>query len=206
MSVQVRRPRPLFRPELKDAPGHPMGERVIVREFPVESETEGGIQIAETAKQHYFAGTLIAAGDQAADKLYDLGAKVGDEVWYAKYAGLIERWQHIVSEPPAVADPACTHDASWDFVPKDDPAWATVADGKPNENMELRSCRTCGAKKLSERVLVLSVDDLVLNVDLQVRLESGVYTRHRGETEEGRTRYVIARPPGEDDCFERIGR
>ena len=71
--VTIRKPRPLFRPELRLAPGHPLGDRVLVREFPVESKTEGGLEIADVAKQHYFAGTLIAAGSAAVVSIYTIG-------------------------------------------------------------------------------------------------------------------------------------
>jgi len=198
-TVKIRKPRPLFRAELKDAPAHPLGERVLVREFPVEAETEGGLALADVAKQHYYAGTLVAVGDQAADKLYDIGVEIGDEIWYAKYAGIVEKWQHIVADGN---DPNCVHDSAWEFVPKDDPAWKTCITGEPNENMELRACRTCGAKKLSERVILLSVDDLALDVDLQVRLERGEVQRVRDVDSEGRTRYVLKRIAGHTDSLE----
>lgn len=194
--VVINRPRPLFRPELKTGPAHPFGDRVLVREFPVESKTEGGLEIADVAKQHLFAGTLIAVGDQAADRLYDLGAEIGDEVWYAKYAGVIQKWQHIVA---AGSDPACEHRGAWEFVPKDDPVWSIV--GEPNENMELRACRTCGAKKLSERVIIMSVDDIHLNVDVLCRIERGELVRKRGVTSDQKTRYYLERVP-RPDTFE----
>lgn len=193
----ISKPRPLFRPELKTGPGHMFGDRILVREFPVESKTEGGIEIADVAKEHLFAGTIIAAGDQAADKLYDLGAEIGDEVWYAKYAGVIQRWQHIVAEGN---DPACVHGGAWEFVPKDSPVWKAV--GEPNENMDLRTCRTCNAAKLSERVIVLSVDDIHVNVDVLVRFERGELVRRRGQTEEGKTRYYLERNHARPDSFE----
>lgn len=198
MNVLISKPRPLFRPELQKAPAHPMGARVLVREFPVASKTEGGLAVADVAKKRYFAGELIAVGDQAADKLYDLGAEIGDEVWYAQYAGLVEEWQHIVAPG---SDTNCAHDSTWEFVPRDDKAWEVV--GEPNDNMQLRSCRTCGAKKLAERVLVLNVDDMILNVDVQARLERGDLRRVRGEDSEGRTRYYLERKNMESkDTFE----
>lgn len=194
----ISKPNPLFRPELRKAPAHPMGARVLVREFPVGSKTEGGIDVADTAKKRYMAGELIAVGDQAADKLYDLGCEIGDEVWYAQYAGLVEEWQHIVAEG---SDTNCVHDSTWEFVPKTDKAWTDLV-GEPNDNMQMRSCRGCGAIKLAERVLVLSVDDLILNVDVQARLERGDLWRLRGEDTEGRTRYTIERPKDHEDTFE----
>jgi co-chaperonin GroES (HSP10) len=199
----ISKPNPLFRPELRKAPAHPMGARVLVREFPVGSKTEGGIDVAEIAKKRYMAGELIAVGDQAADKLYDLGCEIGDEVWYAQYAGLVEEWQHIVKDGN---ERGCLHDGSWDFVPKNDKAWTELV-GEPNDNMQLRSCRSCTAIKLAERVLVLSVDDLILNVDVQARLERGDLTRMRGEDSEGRTRYYLVRSEkSNNDSFESIGK
>ncbi len=197
-SVLISKPRPLFRAELKTAPAHPMGARVLVREFPVASQTEGGLAIADVAKKRYFAGELIAVGDQAADKLYDLGCEIGDEIWYAQYAGLVEEWQHIVAPG---SDTNCAHDSTWEFVPKDDEGWKAI--GEPNENMQLRACRGCGAKKLAERVLVLSVDDIILNVDVQARFERGDLERHRGEDPDGRTRYFLEhRDETKPDSFE----
>lgn len=194
----ISKPNPLFRPELRKAPAHPMGARVLVREFPVGSKTEGGIDVADTAKKRYMAGELIAVGDQAADKLYDLGCEIGDEVWYAQYAGLVEEWQHIVAEG---SDTKCVHDTTWEFVPKTDKAWTELV-GEANDNMQMRSCRGCGAIKLAERVLVLTVDDLILNVDVQARLERGDLRRERGEDADGRTRYFLSRKTDLDDSFE----
>lgn len=173
-----------------------MGARVLVREFPVASQTEGGIAVADVAKRRYFAGELIAVGDQAADKLYELGCEIGDEVWYAQYAGLVEEWQHIVVD----SKESCSHGSVWELVPRDDDAWKCV--GEPNDNMQLRSCRSCGAKKLAERVLVLSVDDMILNVDVQARLERGELRRIRGTDPDGRPRYYMERVGNDNDSFE----
>lgn len=193
MKVVISTPRPLFRRHLRKAPAHPLGARVLVREFPVESKSEGGIDTPDIAKERYFAGTLIAVGDQAADRLYDLGVEMGDEVWYGKYAGLVQEWQHIVGEDKL----ACPHDGAWEFVPATDKAWELV--GTPNENMRLRRCRSCETLKLTERVIVLSVDDICLDVDLELRLESGEMVRRRGKDDEGRTRYYIERAWPEDE-------
>lgn len=197
----ISKARPLFRRHLRMAPAHPLGERVLVREFPPESKSEGGIETPDTAKMRYFAGTLIAAGDQAADKLWDLGVEIGDEIWYGKYAGLLEEWHHIVGPD----NPNCDHGGAWEFVPKDDTRWRANL-GEPNENMTLRSCRACGdTLKVTERVIVLSVDDMVMDVDLQVRLESGEMRRVRDYDADDRTRYRIERPfqgDGDVDTFE----
>lgn len=196
MSVLINKPRPLFRRELQNAPAHPLGERVLVREFPVAEKSAGGIDIPDVAKEHYFAGTLVAVGDQAADRLYDLGVELGDEVLYAKYAGLIQEWQHVVGKD----NDKCAHDGVMEFVPAHDPRWKLL--GGSNENTKLRACRTCETLVVSERVIILQVDDLCLDVDLQARLESGVMKRERQETPDGKTRYVIVRDENRADAFE----
>jgi chaperonin GroES len=195
--ITVKNPRALFRRELKHAPGMPLGERVLVREFPPESTTEGGIELADNAKERYFAGVIVAAGDQAADRLYDLGVELGDEVWFGKYAGLIQEWQHIVGDVD-VKD--CPHDSIWELVPRDDNRWRYA--GAPDDNRTLRACRSCGTLKLAERVIVLNVEDLCVDVDLQVRIERGDLVRHRGLTEDDKTRYYLERRSKRPDSFE----
>lgn len=197
MKVVVNNPRPLFRRELRDAPGVPLGARVLVREFAAESQSEGGLALAETAKERYFAGTIVAAGDQAADRLYDLGVEIGDEVWFGKYAGLIQEWQHLVGRDNA----DCPHDSVFEAVTRDDKRWAGL--GSKDDNRTLRACRSCGTLKLTERVIVLAVDDLCVDVDLQVRLERGEVARKRGTDAEGRTRYYIERRHERPDSYER---
>lgn len=194
---KVKNPKPLFRRGLRRAPGHPLGERVLVREFPPESESEGGIAIAEKAKTRYMAGQLVAVGDQAADRLYDVGVEIGDEIWYAQYAGVVQEWQHIVGKDNA----DCPHDGVWDLIPVTDAKkWATV--GGKNDNINLRECRSCGTLKAAERLIVMAYDDVHLDVDLEERLESGTFRRRRDVTDEGRTRYTLVRPDGWADQFE----
>lgn len=198
MRLTVKNPRPLFRRNLRMAPGHPRGDRIIVREFPVESTTEGGLALADTAKERYMAGTIVAAGDQAADAMWDGGDLIGDEIWYAKYAGVIQEWQHIAGKD----DLNCAHDGSWDYVPAEDKRWLET-EFVPNENTKLRACRTCGTLKVSERVIVMAVSDIHVNVDLQCRLEAGTMRRVRGHTADLKTKYFIERDD-ERDCFETV--
>jgi co-chaperonin GroES (HSP10) len=198
-TYEIKHARPLFRRKLHQAPAHPLGERVLVWEYPPESRTEGGIEVAEKHQKKYMAGVLIAAGDQAADKLYDMGAEIGDEVWYAQYAGLVEAWQHIVGKD----DADCPHDSAWDFVPSDDKRWAPH--GGPNSNRSLRACRSCGTLKLTETVIVMDVADLCLNVNVQERLEGGELVRKRGVGPDGRTLYHLERRGPWADSFETKG-
>lgn len=196
----INKPRPLFRRELKNAPGHPLGNRALVREFPPASKSEAGVDIPDSAKATYNAGILIAAGDQAADQLWDLGVEIGDEVWYAKYAGILEEWQHIVGKDNA----GCPHDGAWERVAPDDRRWATTGI-VPNDNVTLRECRACGTLKLTEKLIAMTGDDLCVSVDLQQRLERGEMRRERQETAEGKTRYVIVRDEKRIDTFETKG-
>lgn len=195
----IKHARPLFRRHLRNAPAHPLGDRVLVWEFPPETITEGGIHRAEKAQKKYMAGILIGAADQAADKLRDIGVELGDEVWYAQYAGLLEAWHHIVGED----DTSCPHDSVWEIVPAKDPRWEPY--GAPTEGRELRACRGCGTLKLSEPVYVMDVADLCLDVTLQERFERGELVRHRDEQVDGRTRYYLERVVPRPDSFETKG-
>jgi co-chaperonin GroES (HSP10) len=194
----IKHARPLFRRQLREAPAHPLGDRVLVWAFPPEKVTEGGIHIAEKAKKKYMAGILIAAGDQAADKLRDIGVELGDEVWYAQYAGLIEAWHHIVGEDKA----DCPHDTVWEHVPATDPRWEPH--GGPNDGRELRACRACGTLKLSEEVIVMDVADVCLDVSLQERFERREIIRYRDYDDDGRTRYMLDRRIPRPDSFETV--
>lgn len=174
-----------FHKELRDAPAHPLGERVLVKEMPPMETSEGGLILTAQEQERYFRGILIAVGDQAADKLCDLGVRLGDELHYGKYAGLVEEWQHLVG----IEDDTCSHDSVWDIVPRDDERWKVA--GGWNDNVRLRSCRSCGVLKLTERIIALSVEDLIMDTNLQARLESGEAVRYRGQTADGKPRYYI---------------
>lgn len=182
----VNKANPLYRRELKKAPARPLGDRILVRQMPISETTETGLFKPEVAQERQFAGTLLAAGDDAADKLYDYGVEIGDEIWFAKYAGLLEEWQHIVHE----TDTSCPHE-TWDFVPKNDDAMKHV----PKQGMinEVRSCRACGTVRVSEKIIVLRAEDIVMDTDLQVRIERGEMKRVLGVTDTGRTRFVMRR-------------
>lgn len=202
--VTISKSRPAFRRTLRTGPGHPFGERILVREFAPESQAEGSaIALPEDAKARCMAGVIVAVGDQAADKLRDLGAEIGDEVWYAKYAGVIQEWHHIVGKD----NEACPHDSAWDFVPGTDKRWAAL--GVPDDNRRLRSCRSCETLRLTERVIVMAVEDIHVNVDVLERIECGELVRRRGEVRQpgdepgtGQTRYYIERREKRPDTFE----
>lgn len=194
---------PFFHSATKVAPAHPMGERVLLRPMEIASTTGGGLHIPDAAKQRTYAGVLLAVGDQAADKLYDVDFRLGDTVFHGQFAGVIQAWQRIVQ---AGDDPACKHDSVWEVVPKgnvfggEDSRWKTV--DRRDADCEMHACRACGALRFSESVIGLMVDDIICNPDAQARLEAGITRRVRGETSDGRTRYAIVRESGYVDTFE----
>ena len=183
--MSVAKALPLFHPELRELPAQPTGHRILLRPFPPDEASEGGLSIPTVAQERPYAGTLLAAGDDAAAKLRDRGARLGDEIWWGKFTGVIEEWQHIVKEG---TDPACKHDGNWQYL------------RSPGDRMQLREC-VCGAHKLSEPVIVANVDDVMTNVSLQLRKEKGQVIRYRGEDPEGKTVYYWKDLTGEPDGF-----
>lgn len=210
---RIKKPRPVFRRALRKAPAAPLDDRVLVRENPPEAVTEGGLHVPEKEQQRCMHGVLVAAGDTAADYLYDRNVELEDTVLYARYAGVVEEWQHIVGDD----DPKCEHDGAWEHVgppsgtltalnpdrQKEDAArarkWELV--GGPNENISLRECRACGTLIATERLLVMSCKDILMSVEGQERIESGAVTRYRGVDPEGKTSHYLVRTAFESTCY-----
>ena len=69
----------------------PLGDRVLVKRLEGQDKTAGGIYIPEAAKEKAQIGEVIAVGPGAkADKEGNLikpAVKVGDKVYFGKYAG-----------------------------------------------------------------------------------------------------------------------
>ena len=63
----------------------PIADRVVVEAAPAEEKTASGIYIPDTAKEKPQRGTVVAVGDGKKDE--PLTVKVGDQVFYGKYAG-----------------------------------------------------------------------------------------------------------------------
>ncbi len=69
---------------------NPLEDRLVVKPAEAESKTASGIVLPETAKEKPTRGTVISVGP---GKLLDNGTraavsvKVGEEVYYGKYAG-----------------------------------------------------------------------------------------------------------------------
>lgn len=68
----------------------PLDDRVVVEQHKAEEKTSGGIVLPEQAKEKPTRGTVVAVGP---GKMLDSGnrgvmcVKVGDDVFYGKYAG-----------------------------------------------------------------------------------------------------------------------
>ena len=68
----------------------PTADRLLVMRLDGEEKTHGGIIIPDAAKQKTQAGTVLAAGPGQKDKdgkLIPMDIKVGDTVYFGKYAG-----------------------------------------------------------------------------------------------------------------------
>ncbi|MFT5834211.1 MAG: chaperonin GroES [Cognaticolwellia sp.] len=63
----------------------PINDRVIVKPFPAEQKTAGGLIIPDTAKEKPQKGEIVAAGPGKED--IKMTVKVGDVVLYGKYGG-----------------------------------------------------------------------------------------------------------------------
>lgn len=216
----IKNPRPIFRRNLRRAPAHPIDDRILVRENKPESTTASGLAIPDSAKERCMNGVLIAAGDAAADYFYDRGIELGDVILYAKYAGVVDKWNHIVGPD----DPKCDHDGAWDKlarpsgtldalrggVSKEAAALRKKWDvaGGENENIDLYECRACETLIAEERHIVMSCKDVLMSVDLQERLERGLMSRYRGkaDNDDGSTvpRFYIKRNVERPETFEYV--
>jgi co-chaperonin GroES (HSP10) len=139
-------------------PAAPLGHRCLVLAKPKELRTRGGLHLLDHDAPRPFMGRVIAAGLQAMDTLRSHGAQVGDEVWFGKFAGIIEMWTHLIEE----GDPewVCQPDHDWRTLPQ---AEGDVARSK---------CDRCGAVVADDPIFVVNADDLIASVELARRLES----------------------------------
>ncbi len=68
----------------------PLGDRVLVKRLEGQEKTAGGIYIPDAAKEKAQIGEVLAVGPGKADKEGNLikpAVKVGDKVYFGKYAG-----------------------------------------------------------------------------------------------------------------------
>jgi co-chaperonin GroES (HSP10) len=158
-------------------PASPRGHRILCEPSPVKTETESGLVIPGIAQARPNTGRIIAAGLNALDAMYDHGDQIGDEVWWGKFAGVIEEWDRIVEEGEGHA--TCEHD------------WAR----RPSTGLNHGAweCEKCKSKRLASPLCVLNHDDILCNVSLRRRLESGNIAQARGKTSSGSTQHFMDR-------------
>jgi chaperonin GroES len=68
----------------------PLADRVIVKQTEAEEKTKSGIYLPDAAKEKPTKGKVIAAGPGKLDdkgKPMEIGVRVGDSIYYGKYAG-----------------------------------------------------------------------------------------------------------------------
>ena len=68
----------------------PLGDRVLIARLEDQEKTVGGIIIPDAAKEKAQTGTVLAVGVgrfDAAGKVVPMNVKVGDMVYFGKYAG-----------------------------------------------------------------------------------------------------------------------
>ena len=68
----------------------PLQDRVIVKQTEAEEKTKSGILLPDSAKEKPTKGKVIAVGPGKLDekgKPMEVGVRVGDSVYYGKYAG-----------------------------------------------------------------------------------------------------------------------
>jgi chaperonin GroES len=68
----------------------PLGNRVFIKRLAVEEKTESGLIIPDAAQEQTQSGKVIAVGSgkkDAAGNLISPEVKVGDHVYFGKYAG-----------------------------------------------------------------------------------------------------------------------
>lgn len=154
-----------------------VGDRVFLRMDPPKEQSEGGLYIPDEAKLRAFSGTVVDAGLIARDKLYDHGVSIGDHVLIAKFAGVIEEWDHVIEGP-------------YD-LPDDSYEWRRV----PTKAGQLTKyeCEKTKAIRVIEPMVVANGDDILGSINLARRLDAGEMNYERAETEDGRTQHILNR-------------
>lgn len=154
-------------------PAAPSGHRILVRPNPPDDKS-GDIHIPDIAKERPHTGVIIAAGLNARDLMHDHGHQIGDVIWWGKFAGVLEEWDHIIED----GKPCKGHD--WNRLPS---FVDRVSEWK---------C-ACGSLRRAEPVAVVNADDILCNVSLQGRIEAGEVSITRGKTSTGTTQHYLDR-------------
>ena len=172
-----------------ELPGMPARDKIFVRRDLPQETSEGGIIIPDKAQKLAHFGTIIHAGLDARDKMYDNGHEIGDYIWFGQFASILGEWDHYTDD---IVDLTCAHD--WD------------RDTSVGSSEWLRGfrCSKCRAGRVQEAIAVMSIDDIQVNRDLEARLRVGAVRIVRGKTSEGQTQHVIRRAPFFDDVANSV--
>ncbi|HRK30481.1 MAG TPA: co-chaperone GroES [Tepidisphaeraceae bacterium] len=68
----------------------PLADRVVVRQTEAEEKTKSGLYLPDAAKEKPTKGKIVSVGPGKLDdngKRTEVGVRVGDVVYYGKYAG-----------------------------------------------------------------------------------------------------------------------
>lgn len=78
----------------------PLGNNVLIQRIKNEEKTASGLYIPDTAKEKAQTGTVLAVGpgrfDAATGTTIRMGVKVGDVVYFSKYAGTEANESHLI--------------------------------------------------------------------------------------------------------------
>lgn len=152
-----------------ELPIYPSGERVIFLPHRPVEKSEAGLIIPESAQHRPYSGKLVAAGLKALDLLHDQAIEVGDTVFWAKFAGVIEEWDRI-----AEGEFVCPHgEHSWQRLPK------------PDALSSAFKCGLCGAKRMVEAIIVADASDVLGSAEQAQRLYEGKIRIVKRQTDEG---------------------
>lgn len=159
-----------------DFPFAVVGERCFLKADPPRKRTIGGIELPVSSQLRPFTATLLDAGLQARDRLHDHGIQIGDRVWFGKFAGVVEEWDHVI--------------AGDHTLPEDAYDWAFDS-AEPGEATRY-VCRKTGAVRAVEGIVVLNADDILASQELAERLRSGDVSYMRGTAvTDGRVQHVV---------------
>ena len=156
-------------------PAQPRGHRILVRPLPAIEASQ--LVVTPDDRKHLpNKGHIFMAGLNARDQMRDHGDEIGDLIWWGKFAGVVEEWDHLEEE--TAKGKKCEH------------TWARCPSHA--ENVRKWTC-DCGSVRLAEHLLVLNVDDILANETLQRRIEAGEIAISRGKTASGTTQHYIDR-------------
>jgi hypothetical protein len=111
--------------------------------------------------------------------MWDHGDEIGDEVWWGKFAGVMEEWDRIIDEGKKPC--AKMEDHGWQRLPS------------PGRNVHRFDCMHCKCVRQVDPIVVINCGDILCNVTAEARRSGGRYAIARGKTASGQTQHFIDR-------------